>query len=50
MRPDIDDLVVALGVGDEAHRVVVHHFLHLLVAFAYVFLFLLRDDDVAEVE
>ena len=50
MRPDIDDLVVALVVGDEAHGVVVEHFLHLLVAFANIFLFFLGDNHIAQVE
>ena len=50
MCPDIDDLVVALVVGDESHCVVVHHFLHLFVTFADVFLLFGRDNHVAEVE
>ena len=35
MRPYIDYLVVTLVVGDESHRIVVHHFLNLLVTFSY---------------
>ncbi len=50
MRPYIDDLVVALIVGDEAHGVVVHHLLHLLVTLVDVLLLLLRDDNITEVE
>ena len=50
MCPDIDDLVVTLVVGDEAHRVVVEHLVDLLVTLAYIFLLLGRDKHVAKVE
>ena len=50
MSPDVDDLVVAFGIGDEAHRVVVHDFLDLTVAFGHDFFFFGGDDHVAEVE
>ena len=50
MCPDVDDLVVAFVVGDEAHRVVVEDFLHLFVALAHIFFFFGRDEYVAEVE
>ena len=48
--PDIDNLVVAFGVGDETHRIVVHHFLYVLVTFSHNFLFFGGDNHVAEVE
>ena len=48
--PYIDDLVVAVVIADKTHRIVHHHFLHLGITLIDVFLFLLRDDDVAEVE
>ena len=50
MCPDIDDLVVTFVVGDETHRVVVHHFLHLSVTLLDDGFLFRRDDDVTEVE
>ncbi len=50
MRPDIDNLVVAFVVGDETHRIVVHHFLNLLVTLLHNLLLFRRDDNVTEVE
>ena len=50
MCPDVDDLVVAFVVGDEAHCIVVHHFLHLFVAFVDDSLLFRGNDHVAEVE
>ena len=50
MCPDVDNLVVALGVGDETHAVVVHHFLYLAVTLVHILLFLSRNDDVTKVE
>ena len=50
MSPDVDDLVVTFVVGDEAHRIVAHHFIDLLVSFAYIFLLLGRYKHVTEVE
>ena len=50
MRPGIDDLVVTLVVGDEAHVVVVSNLTDLLVTFLNESGLLLRDDDVIEVE
>ena len=50
MCPDIDYLVIALVVGYETHRMVLENLLNLLVAFAHIFFFLLRDEHVAEVE
>ena len=50
MRPNINNLVVALVVGDESHVVVVHHFFNLRVTFFYVFFLLGRDKHVAQVE
>ncbi len=50
MCPDVDDLVVTLVVGDEAHRVVVEHFVDLLVTLAHILLFLCGNEHVAEVE
>ena len=50
MCPDIDDLIVAFVVGDEAHRVVVEDFLHLLVAFLDILFLFGRNKHVAEVE
>ena len=48
--PDVDNLVVTLGIGDKAHGIVVHHFLHLLVAFVDDLFLFGGDYDVAEVE
>ncbi len=50
MCPDIDDLVVTFVIGDKAHRIVVEHFLYLLVTLADIFFFFFRDKHVAEVE
>ncbi len=50
MRPYIDYLVVTLVVGDEAHCIVVHHLLYLLVSFLDDRLLFRRDDNVTEVE
>ncbi len=50
VRPGVDDLVVALVVGNEAHVVVVGNLLHLLVTLADELCLLLGDDDVIEVE
>ncbi len=50
MRPDIDDLIITVITCDETHRIIVEHFLNLRVSFGNVFLFLLRNDDITEVE
>ena len=50
MCPDVDDLIIAFVVGDEAHCIVAEHFLHLFVALAYVFGFFFGNEHVAEVE
>ncbi len=50
LRPDVDDLVVALVVGDEAHRVVLFGLLHRLVGLFDELLLLVRNDDVGEGE
>jgi len=50
MRPYIDYLVVTLVVGDESHRIVVHHFLNLLVTFSYKLLLFRRNEHIPEVE
>ena len=50
VRPDVDDLVVPLVVGDEAHVVVVHHLADALVGTVDQLDLLLRNDDVIQVE
>ena len=50
MCPGIDNLVVTLVVGDEAHVIVIGDGLYLIITFLYQFLLLLRDDDIIEVE
>ena len=50
MRPNVDDLIVTLVVGDETHVVVVDHLLHFLVTFLHECFFLFRYDDVAKVK
>jgi len=49
-RPDVDDLVVALAVGDEAGRVLVLDLLHLAVGAGDDLGLLLRDHDVVDAE
>ena len=50
MGPGIDNLVVTLVIGDEAHVIVVGNLTNLLVTLGNEFSLLLRDDDVIEVE
>ena len=50
MRPGIDDLVVTLVVGDEAHVIVVGDLLDLSITLRNQLCLLLRDDDIVEVE
>ena len=50
VRPHIDNLVVTLVIGDEAHVILVHNLLDLLIALGDEFFFLLGDDDVVEVK
>jgi hypothetical protein len=50
LRPDVDDLVVSLVVGNEAHRVVLLGLLDLLVGLFDELLLLLRHNDVRERE
>ena len=50
VRPRIDDLIVALVVGDETHVVVHRDLLDLLVTALNDVGFFLRDDDVVKVE
>ena len=50
MCPCIDNLIVTLLVGDEAHVVVVHDGLYLPVTLLYDARLLLRDNDIVEVE
>ena len=50
LRPDIDDLLVAFLVGNEAHLVVLHDFVDAFVSFGDNLFFFRRDDHVAEVE
>ena len=50
MGPGIDDLVIALIVGNEAHVIVVGDLTHLVVTLLDQFCLLLRDDDIVEVE
>ena len=48
--PCVDDLVVTLIIGNEAHVVVVGDGLYLIISFLYKFFLLFRDDNVIEVE
>ena len=48
--PGIDNLVVTLGVGDEAHVVVLGNLAHLFVTLLHQVFLRLGDDDVVEVE
>ena len=48
--PNIDNLIVTLVVGDEAHIVVVHHLVNLTVALANQLCLFGRDNHVAQVE
>ena len=50
MGPGIDDLVVTLVVGNEAHVVVVSNLTDFLVTLGDEVGLLLRDDDIVEVE
>ena len=50
MRPSVDNLIVTLVVGDEAHVIVVSDGLDFVVSLLDKFLLLLRNDDVIEVE
>ena len=50
MRPGIDDLIVTLIVGDEAHVIVVGDLLDLCITLRNQLCLLLRDDDIVEVE
>ena len=50
MRPNVNDLVVALVVGDETHVVVLHHLTHLGRGFGHQFLLFWWNDDVVQVE
>ena len=50
MRPYIDNLVIALVVGDESHRIVVHHLLNLLITFLNDFFLFGRDDNITKVK
>ena len=50
MRPNVNDLVVTLVVGDETHVVVVHHLAHLGRGFGDQLLLFRWDDDVVQVE
>ena len=48
--PRIDDLIVAFLVGDEAHVVVAHDALDLIITTLHEGCLLFGDDDIAEVE
>ena len=50
VRPGIDNLVVALVVGNETHVVVVHNLLNLGITFGYQRLLFRRNEHVAQVE
>ena len=50
VRPNVNDLVVALVVGDETHVVVLHHFSHLLCRTIDQLFLLTWDDNVVQVE
>ena len=48
--PNINNLIVAFGVGNKAHRVVVHHFFDVGITFGHNIFLLFGDDNVAQVE
>ena len=50
MCPCIDNLVVTLGIGNEAHVVVLSNLAYLLVTLLHEVLLGLRNDDVVKVE
>ena len=50
VRPDVDDLVVTLVVGDQTHVVVLHDGIRPVVSLLHEFLLLLGDDHGIEVE
>ena len=50
VRPDVDDLVVTLVVGDKTHVVVLHDGVRTLVTFLYEFLLGIGDNHGVEVE
>ncbi len=50
MRPDINDLVVALVAGDETHVIVVHHFINLLITVFNHSFFGSRNNDIFQVK
>ena len=50
MRPNVNDLVVTLVVGDQTHVVVLHHLAHLGRGFGHQLFLFRRDDDVVQVE
>ena len=50
MCPDIDNLVVTLGVGDETHRVVGKHLFNLSITVVNELFLFGRNNDVAKVE
>ena len=50
MRPCIDDLIVALVVGDEPHVVVVHDLFYLVVTLLDKVFLLFRDNHIFKIE
>ena len=50
MRPGIDDLVIAFGIGNETHVIVFGNLAYLFVTTGHQFHLFLRDDDVVKVE
>ena len=50
MRPDVNDLVVSLVVGDETHVVVLHHFRDLFLRTVNQLDFFIGNDHVIQVE
>ncbi len=50
MGPDIDDLIVSLGIGDEPHIVVGQHFFNLFVGSTDHLFLHLRNDNIIQVE
>ena len=50
MGPRINNLVVTFVVGDETHVVVHHDLFNLFVTAFHEFFFLLRNDNITQVE